>query len=63
VAFSCDGQTVASGSDDETVWLWDVATGAHRQTLEGFTQNLTFDQDEGYVFCDLQHDSDFVSIE
>jgi WD40 repeat protein len=35
VAFSPDGKQVVSGSHDETVRLWDVATGASLQTLEG----------------------------
>jgi WD40 repeat protein len=35
VAFSADGKTVASGSDDTTVRLWDAATGEEMQKLEG----------------------------
>ncbi|KAJ5742536.1 vegetative incompatibility protein HET-E-1 [Penicillium nucicola] len=40
VAFSPDGQTVASGSLDNTIKLWDAQTGKERQTLEGHSDSV-----------------------
>lgn len=37
VAFAPDGKTLASGSMDETVKLWDVGTGRELSTLKGHT--------------------------
>ena len=37
VAYSPDSKTLASGSLDETIKLWDVATGKERATVMGHT--------------------------
>lgn len=39
--FSPDGETLASGSKDQTVHLWDVATGERKETLAGHPAPLT----------------------
>ena len=41
VSFSHDGQTVATGYSDGTIYLWNVVTGAHPQTLKGHTALVT----------------------
>ena len=38
MAYSPDGKTLASGSLDKTVRLWDVHTGEHKQTFSGHTK-------------------------
>jgi len=40
VAFSPDGRTVATSSDDHTVRLWDAAAGSPRGILEGHIERV-----------------------
>jgi len=40
VAFSPDGETLASGSSDNTIKLWDVSSGVLLRTLTGHTGNV-----------------------
>ena len=40
VAFSQDGKTLASGSSDQTIRLWDVDTGEHKDTFLGHTSRV-----------------------
>jgi WD40 repeat protein len=41
VVFSNDGTLIASGSDDNTIKIWNVATGEEEQTLEGHTNTVS----------------------
>ena len=45
VVFSSDGTTLASGSHDNTIRLWDVQTGTERRTLTGHTNSIAFSPD------------------
>ena len=48
VVFSPDGLTLASGSEDWTIKLWDVASGELKATLEeheGCVSSVTFSPD------------------
>lgn len=46
VAFSLDGQTLASGSWDEKIKLWNVATGQEMRTLHTyFVITMAFSSD------------------
>src|SRR5258708_2087906 len=40
LAFTADGETLASGSSDTTVRLWGVTTGKERATLKGHTRTV-----------------------
>ena len=40
VSFSPDGSTLASGSEDDTIRLWDARTGEHKATLTEHTDDV-----------------------
>lgn len=45
VAFSPNGEALASASNDQTIRPWDGATGAYKQTFEahcGYVLDVTF---------------------
>ena len=41
IAYSPDGLTLVSGSEDKTICFWDTQTGAHKSTLTQHTESVT----------------------
>ena len=62
VVFSPDGRSIASGSDDMTVRVWDVSTGKEVRRLEGHTEAVSErEQGVGMVIDDWKGCTEGVS--
>ena len=60
VAFSQDGSRVVSGSDDETVRIWNAATGEVEAEMKGHTdivRTVAFAQDGSQVVSGSHYES------
>lgn len=58
IAFSPDGQRFASGSEDQTIRIWDIKTGKFFSTLEGHSssvRSVTF-SDDGKLLASSSED-------
>jgi WD40 repeat protein len=54
VAFSPNGQLLASSSSDQTLKLWDPITGKLRNTLEGHSWWVWLDNNAGLSILNMQ---------